>query len=227
MNYKYILFDADETLLDFRAGERAAFMQSCEDCGVVFSDDIYSRYHEINDRHWKMLERGLTTRDRLKTQRFVDLFAECALGDENSAADFGAAFIKNLATQSILFPDSLSVVASLSRKYKLYIITNGIASVSHGRLDASPIRPYFEKLFISDEMGCSKPDPAFFDLVLRGVGDSDPSHYIVVGDSPTSDIKGAVCAGMDSILITWGKEYGDVGQTYTVNELENVVNILL
>lgn len=226
MRYRYILCDADDTLLDFAAAEKQAFKESCTELGAVCTDEIYSRYHEINDTHWKKLELGLTTRERLKRERFEELFEETGILSPSLASDFAVTYIKNLSHQSQLFPGVLDILAKLSEKYSIYIITNGATVAQHGRLDNSPVMKYTKGLFISEEIGAAKPSKEFFDHVLNAVGDSDISAYIVVGDSPTSDIKGAVNCGMDSCFITNGKEYKDHGQTYTVEYFTDILSVL-
>ena len=85
---------------------------------------------------------------------------------------------------------------------------------------------YAKGMYISEEIGHAKPSKDYFDYVLTAIGDPDTSKYIVVGDSPTSDIKGAVSYGIDSCLVTNGKEYADYGQTYTINSFNDITDIL-
>lgn len=226
MGYKYILCDADDTLLDFAAAERQAFRESCTAFGTTDTDEIYTRYHVINDRHWKLLELGQTTRERLKRERFAELFEETGILSPDRATDFATTYIENLSHQGQLFDGVTDTLSALSEKYDIYIITNGATIAQHGRLDNSPVMKYSKGLFISEEIGAAKPSAAFFDYVLTAIGDHEKSRYVVVGDSPTSDIKGAVCYGLDSVFITNGKEYADHGQTYTINGFNDITQIL-
>lgn len=89
----------------------------------------------------------------------------------------------------------------LSGKYRVFIVTNGIAFVQHGRLDDCEFTPYFEKMYVSEETGFAKPDKRYFDYVLADIGDSDLTSYLVVGDSLSSDIKGAMNAGIDAVWV--------------------------
>ena len=226
MKYKYILCDADDTLLDFAAAERQAFKESCTAFGVTDTDEIYARYHMINDCHWKLLELGKTTRERLKIDRFAELFEETGILSPNCAADFSVTYIENLSHQGQLFDGVTDTLSVLSVKYDIYIITNGATIAQHGRLDNSPVMEYAKGLFISEEIGAAKPSADFFDHVFYVIGDSNKENYIVVGDSPTSDIKGAVDYGIDSCFVTNGKEYADHGQTYTINKFNDITDIL-
>lgn len=230
MNYKYILLDADDTLLDFAAAERAAFLQTL----VRFSpegdydpDALYALYHRVNDELWKALERGETTREALKIDRFSRVFEESRVLRGDTAPAFAAEYMKSLSHEGVLVPGALETCKRLSEKYRLYIVTNGTSFVQHGRLDDSPISKYICDLFISEDIGVNKPAPEFFDRVIDAVGDRERSHYVVVGDSVTSDINGAVASGLDSVLVTRGREYEACAATYTVESITDILEIFL
>ncbi|MBE6707756.1 MAG: noncanonical pyrimidine nucleotidase, YjjG family [Ruminococcaceae bacterium] len=226
MGYKYILCDADETLLDFSAAEKQAFKESCAAFDAVFDDDIYEIYHQINDSHWKQLELGLTTREKLKVERFEQLFIETGILPKELAKDFSTTYLSNISHQGQLLPNVVEALEVLSKTYDIYIITNGTAEAQHGRLDDSPVMSYVKELFISEEIGAAKPSRDFFNHVIESIGDRDLSSYLVVGDSPSSDIKGAVDFGIDSCFVTNGKEYKDHGQTYTIKSFSDITSII-
>ena len=62
---KYVFMDIDDTLLDFGKAEAAAIKKTFERIGVPATPEVISRYSEINDEHWKMLERGELTREQV------------------------------------------------------------------------------------------------------------------------------------------------------------------
>ena len=110
-------------------------------------------------------------------------------------------FIENLAEHGIMLPGAIDFLDSVRDRRKS-IITNGIAEVQHGRIEDSMTGKYFERIFISEEIGSSKPAPEFFSHVLATLG-MQPDDCIVIGDSESSDIQGAVNAGIDSIYINF------------------------
>ena len=76
-------------------------------------------------------------------------------------------------------------------------------------------------------MGASKPSSAFFDEVIRDIGDSELSHYLVIGDSLTSDIDGAIGYGIDSCW--YNRDMSDSGGrdiTYEIKEMSELLSIL-
>ena len=221
--YRTVLFDADQTLMDFKRAERAALCEALAAMGVTADKDMLKKYSEINSATWKRLERGEITKAELKTVRFAE-FCDfyCLTLDSTRLAEL---YLTSLATQSFLMDGALEVCRTLAQHCRLYIITNGIASVQHGRLDRSPIRLYFQDLFISDELGAEKPDKTFFDRVAERIPDFDPKDTLVVGDSLSSDIRGGIDAGLDTcwLNLSAAKAPCDMKITYTVQRLEDVI----
>lgn len=221
--YGTVLFDADQTLLDFKRSERAALTEALSAMNVQVDEGMLNKYSEINSATWKRLERGEITKVELRTVRFAEFCKHFALSlDVASLAD---QYLTSLATQSFLMDGAVEVCRTLARHCRLYIITNGIASVQHGRLDHSPIRPFFQDVFISDELGAEKPDKAFFERVAQRIPDFEPSGTLVVGDSLTSDIRGGIGAGLDTCWLNSNdaKAPCDMEITYTVKRLEDVI----
>ena len=78
----------------------------------------------------------------------------------------------------------------------MYIITNGNTHTQIPRLAQCGLAPFFKKNFISEEMGCRKPEKRFFDLVFQAIGPEKRDRAIVLGDSLTSDMQGGRNAGL-------------------------------
>ena len=194
MKYSNVWFDADGTLFDFLRCEAEAVRETMASVGIAPSDELVRAYSEINDGMWKMLERGETTRDRLKVDRFADFFAE--VGYQGDPAAMAEDYVSALSRQTHLLDGALELIQALYGKCRLYIVTNGITSVQKSRFGSCPLAPYFDACFISEEMGCAKPEKRFFDLVAAAIEGFDPSRAIVIGDSLSSDIQGGINAGL-------------------------------
>ena len=225
--YKYLLFDADNTLLDFNRAESDALRATLSRCPLGYTQEIYDRYHEINEGEWKRLEKGETTRERLRTERFEKLYNEHGFDGAALAERTADVYVGELGRFHYLIPGAMECVESLYGRYRMYIVTNGTASVQRSRLALCGLMKFFDGGYISEDIGASKPDKAFFDAVINDIGDSDRKGYLVIGDSPSSDIAGAVASGLDSCLVnSHFQEYGNCGATYTVRGLEELSRIL-
>lgn len=223
--YTTILFDADETLLDFPAAEKASLMRVCEKFSICYSEDVRSTFSSINLALWKKLEKGLITRDLIKIRRF-EQFAE-VLGIAADPKEMAVYYVESLTSFAFLLPGAEELCKTLSEKYDLYIVTNGITSVQKGRLAKSGLLPFFKGVFISEETGSQKPHKEFFDYVLANINEPDKNKVIIIGDSMSSDILGGINAGIDTCYFNpWGRE-----ETYTptfrAESFEDIKNIFI
>ncbi len=189
-----VLFDLDDTLLDFKKCERDALMSTLDELGVAATSRDAERYSEINDMMWKMLERGEITRDRLKTARFERFFSE--LGVKASARRAREIYEDKLSRRAFMVRGARKLIKQIYNLYDLYIVSNGTAAVQDGRIAKAGIGRYFKGIFISERLGCNKPSPEFFRLCFERIPGFDKRRAIIVGDSPSSDIAGGKNAGI-------------------------------
>ena len=75
-----LLFDLDNTLLDFDKAEANAITRALGDVGISVTNEMRDCYHKINLAQWKLLEQGKTTREEVKMRRFKLLFQEFRTG---------------------------------------------------------------------------------------------------------------------------------------------------
>ena len=228
--YRHLLFDIDNTLLDFTRAEHDAMLDALRRFGFPADERIISVYSRINDEHWKLLERGLIDRATLLWRRFEVLGeVEGLVGMDPRA--FSDAYVSALSQKSYLMDGALEICTRLAKVYPLYGITNGNAVVQHGRFDPSPLRPLFKANFISEEIGAAKPSQDYFDIVCRNVPDLDPAHTLLIGDSLSSDIAGGIRWGTDTCWVCHKAASialpDESKPTYVVSHLSELANILL
>ena len=218
---KYLLFDADGTLYDFNATESIALKDLFGYYRIPYTDANISIYHECNDYCWDQFEKGLMSQDKLKEYRFRLFFDK--LGLKISDEEAGNLFLKRLSKHGLMLPGAVDFLNSINDRRKS-IVTNGIAEVQHGRIDDSNTESYFEHIFISEEIGSNKPDPAFFRTVLDTLKMS-PDECIVIGDSEKSDIQGAINAGIESIYLNFNGAISDKA-TYSVASFDELKRLI-
>ncbi|MBQ7365218.1 MAG: YjjG family noncanonical pyrimidine nucleotidase [Clostridia bacterium] len=201
MKYRFLLFDADDTLFDFDQSSRQAFHEAMQVCGVQPQPRDYDNYAAINLALWKQFERGEIDKETILTKRFRDFTKKYRINADPDAIN--ERYKAALSHKNILMPDALFVIETLFHQgYRLFIITNGDAAIQHKRLGTSPITPYIEKVFISEEIGHAKPSPLFFDAVADGISDFSKEQALVIGDSESSDIRGANLSGIDACYVS-------------------------
>ncbi len=194
--YRGFLFDADNTLFDYTRGEGEALREAVLEA-VPGADPVrvLEEYQKINVSFWRRFEEGSVTMEDLKVGRFRALLD--SLGSDADAALLSARDLDFLSTKADFMPHAGEVLAALSARASLGLVTNGISRVQRGRLLRSGILPLFAAVTISEEIGLAKPDPAFFSRAVQDLG-LPPSDLLCVGDSPASDIAGARASGIDA-----------------------------
>lgn len=222
---EFLLLDLDDTILDFHKAERIALSKTIRTFGAEPTETLLNRYHEINKWHWEQLELGKLTRDQVLVNRFVALFQELNLSVD--AAACVKSYEKNLSTGHYFLPGAEETVKRLHEKYRLFLLSNGTACVQHGRLTSAGLYPYFEQVFISQEIGYNKPDKAYFDGCFSRIPGFDPKKALMVGDSLTSDIRGGINAGVKTVWVNPShKACGDIRPDYQIEALSQLEALL-
>lgn len=191
---EFLLLDLDDTVLDFQKGEEYGLRKTLLDAGIEPTEAICARYSQINKAYWKRLELGEVTREQVMVGRFETLYNE--LGVDADPLSSSAAYMDNMSSVHFFLPGAEEAVKSLSKKYRLFLVSNGTATAQHRRLTSAGLYPYFEQVFISQEVGYNKPAKEFFDLCFARIPGFDPQKALIVGDSLSSDIQGGINAGI-------------------------------
>ena len=123
--------DADNTLLDFTRSEHDAIAETFAHFGLPSDDATIAIYSEVNDAHWKMLERGEIEKKMLMWKRFEAFCERTGLQADPKA--LAADYLLTLSTKSYMITGALEVCAALAQKCRMYIITNGDKRVQQGR----------------------------------------------------------------------------------------------
>lgn len=206
-----ILFDADDTLFDFTAAEREAFLVTLGGLGLgrATAAELLPTYREISRELWAMLEEGKITSTELRTERFRRLFI--AAGVEGNPESAGSEYLAQLSRGTHLIDGALEVCRELKvRGIPLGIVTNGFKQVQEPRFNASPLAELVSLVVISEDCGVAKPDPRIFELALERACFKDRSSVLFVGDRLESDIRGAENAGIPSC---WFNPAGETNAT--------------
>lgn len=227
MKYNTLIFDADDTLFDFKASEMEALEKTLIGYGVNYDKEYHLPiYKEINTKIWKELEDGKITQSELKIERFRRYCNH--LNYTFDPYDFADKYMDNLSKSSILFHESLDLIKELHGKYKLLIITNGLTKVQNGRIRNSLIAPYFNDIIVSEEVGVSKPNPEIFKIALENNQIENLSDILMIGDSLSSDIKGGINFGIDTCFYNPKKVLinGEIKPTYEISDLKSLLNVV-
>lgn len=222
-----VLWDVDDTLLDFPYSQRHALEAAFRFAGRTMTEEIFLRYTAINDSFWKRLELGEITRQELLRGRFEELFRKFDIRGIDPEA-FRLKYEEELGSVYRFRDDSLAICTALKGRIKQYVITNGQAAVQRSKLRLSGLDQVMDGIFISGEIGFPKPQRDFFDCCLAQLAERDPRRILLVGDSLSSDIRGGVQAGIPTC---WYRPEGTANNTpyrpdYEISNLHEIFVVL-
>ena len=223
MKYDTLLMDIDDTLFDFRASSFDALTGVFGELGASFSKEDMPVYDAINDELWRSYERGEIEKDFLYPERFRQYLS--VRGIEADPVSVNDRYMKLLAEGRHFMPHCEQLLRALHGKYGVYIVTNGDTYVQERRIARSGMGQYFDAVFISEQMGCKKPEKAFFDRVFETIGPEKRKSCLLVGDSLSSDMQGGRNAGVPTCF--YGRpENADDRCDYVIGDLMDLLKLL-
>ncbi|BDZ31791.1 YjjG family noncanonical pyrimidine nucleotidase [Lactiplantibacillus sp. WILCCON 0030] len=194
---KYVIFDLDDTLLDFSRGEQECITYLLQKYGVTDLPHGMQVYQAHNHWVWSQIEHG-AERQPLLDQRFAVVFAKLGISVNGHALQ--QEYNTMLAHNFHVIPGATTLLDQLqSAGLTLIVGTNGVKTTQLSRLQGSGLASYFRQAFISEDLGVSKPDSNFFTAIFNQLPNMTVNNTIMVGDSLTSDIQGANSVDLPSI----------------------------
>ena len=226
--YYCILFDADNTLLDFGAAENKALAETLVNYGIEPDAETVQTYRTINEELWRQLEKGQIRREKLMSERFTRFLK--AINAAGDGAEMNRYYLEQLSTHpDLVNPGVLDVLRELSEVATLAVVSNGFQKVQTRRLAESGVANFMEDVFVSEKLDSEKPNRKIFDAALRALGVENREHVLLVGDSLTSDIQGGVNAGLDTCWFNpnHAENPGKVIPTYEITSLEELYPLVM
>lgn len=230
MDYKVIIFDLDDTILDFKAGEKKGLKTVFDTFQIapLSYEDWVTTYLKINADIWQQIELGETAQPLLN-QRFSKTFAQFSQDIDGKQAE--AVYRQVLDANDVVIPGAKALLRQLKQAgYYLVVGTNGKTKTQYNRLALTGFDDYFDEVVISQEIGHVKPSRSFFEHIFRLYQKHDKSEFLMIGDTLTSDIQGANLSGIDSIWVDHGSQSSDLSKsyqpTYRVSDLSQIKTLL-
>ncbi|MNX02219.1 putative HAD-hydrolase YfnB [compost metagenome] len=224
--YRNLLFDVDDTLLDFGAAERQALRLLFEEHAFPYTPETEAAYRRINQELWLSFERGAITREEVLHSRHSRLFQK--FGREVDGAAMDQIFSRHLEAGDQLVNGAFELIVGLQHDYGLYLVTNGVSRIQDKRLRGSGLHPLFKGIFVSEDTGYQKPMKQYFDYVFARIPDFSAHDTLIIGDSLSADIQGGHGAGLDTCWFNPGAKANDHGvtPTYEIRRLHDLHQIL-
>ncbi|CAH1851831.1 YjjG family noncanonical pyrimidine nucleotidase [Convivina intestini] len=226
--YKYLIFDLDDTVLDFSGGEAVNIRRIFAGLGLT-DDDLtkaIDTYRGINHKLWGQYEMGKIPRNEIFEVRFTKTLK--ALNLEGSGMDLEAKYYDMILHNYRILPHAKHILNELGRKYTLIAGTNGQAELQRMRLKKTDIERYFDQIYISEEMGSKKPQASFFDQIFQDNPEMTLDNTVMIGDGLYTDVLGGNNYGIATL---WINHHGtstseNIDPTYEVHTLDEIMDIL-
>ena len=195
--YTHILFDLDNTLLDFNRASKLAFKTTIRHLDIDYAEDHYNAYKQINKEVWQEYEKGKLSKQGIIKNRWNAIHS--LLKIETDPQLTNKYYLDQLVVYSELIDGAAEMLEKMVQKnIKMGLITNGFKDVQKQKIKKLGIRKYFQAIVISDEIGVNKPDIQFFQYTLEKLKNPRPEEVLIVGDNLGSDILGGHQSGLDT-----------------------------
>jgi 2-haloacid dehalogenase len=200
---KGVLFDLDDTLLDFTLSQRDSLKDVLLSIGLRPEQDLFfATFQRINSELWDDFQSGRVTKEFLRVERFTRFTNHFSI--EADPLVLASLFVEKLS-QSV---HEIKGATQLCEKLKnngieIAIVTNGFKKVQESRILKSGLHRFIRTLVVSEEVGFAKPHPKIFEIALNRLG-LKAHEVLVVGDRLDADIQGAKNIGAKSCLFKHG-----------------------
>ena len=226
--YKVILWDLDQTLLNFDMAMDHALWAVFAQYNLEINEEIAARYEAINRSYWLRLETGELSKEQVTVGRFRTLFEERGI-THVVPEEVNIDYQRELGNVFFYMDGAKELVTLLKEKgYRQYVLTNGVNSTQANKMKLSGLDRIIDGVFVSEVIGYPKPMKEFYDACFAALPDVKRDECIMVGDSLTSDMRGAENAGITSCWFNPEKREKDVDvrTDFEIYRLEELVPIL-
>lgn len=228
-----VLFDLDDTLHDDTLTVVEAARESAEMLCAGRSIDataLRDTFIRVLFSFWQHHDpAGLPPNANVRARMWQDALSEFGIVDAELSNKAALHFEECRKKHYRILPEAADVLALLrQRGVRLGLVTNGLRTTHLEKLEILKMRTYFDDIFLSDEVGISKPDPAIFLHACDKLG-TVPENAAMVGDRYDKDIIGALRAGLYAV---WLRVRNDVRSTqdpeptFVIDRIEDAYAVL-
>lgn len=204
-----VLFDLDDTLFDHQACARAALsaVHAAHGCFSCLPFEDFERQHArvLEELHAEVML-GRVGIDAARIERFRRLFADAGVtGDDALTRATAAAYRERYLSVRQAVAGAAALLPEIRRRARVGIVSNNLLEEQQQKLKHCALGAHVDVLVVSEEVGVSKPDPRIFEVALERLGVT-AREAVMLGDSWSADIRGALAAGIRPIWFNRRRE---------------------
>ena len=214
-----VLFDLDDTLVDQESAANAAVVGWAAEHGI-HDAEVPQRWRAISEVHYERYQRRVLSFEEQRRARAREFLALDVSDDEADAIFAG--YLGRYEAGWTLFDDAVPALRrARSAGLAVAIFTNGNEDHQRQKLRLLGLEDEADALIASSSLPTGKPDPSAFHGALERVG-VQASEALMIGNSIEKDVRGALRAGLEAILLDRSGESRDldVRSVASLHELE-------
>ncbi len=219
---KAIIFDLDNTLLDFIKMKQFAVkaaITAMNEAGLGVDEE--KAYEDIFNLY---MEKGW------ENQQVFDDYLTQTVGEvSNKILAAGIVSYRRAREATLLvYPNvNKTLIELIKMGVKLAVVSDAPSREAWMRLYYLNLHHVFEPVLTFDDTGVRKPSPKPFEMALKQL-EVKPEEALMIGDWPDRDVVGAKQIGMKTIFARYGDTFGTVesGADWDVNDVYEVVGII-
>ena len=189
-NYDAVLFDLDDTLIDFKRSEGISLRKCYAKYfhHLISWDAFQIHYTSINRALWNLAEEGVIRTSSISDLRFQQLADLYRIPFIQEIVQF---YEEQLILNSHWIEGAEELLVELKHlSIPVAFITNGFTHLQRDKQKKLGLSRFSQIMVVSDECGVAKPHPKIFQTALDLIK-SEPANTLMIGDSLTSDGQGA------------------------------------
>jgi putative hydrolase of the HAD superfamily len=202
-----VLFDLDDTLVDQKSAASAAVVSWAAEHGIT-DPDVSQRWARISELHYERYQRRELTFAQQRSMRVREFLALDV--DDQQASELFDGYLTRYEALWSAFDDAVPALRrARSAGLAVAVLTNGDQDHQRFKLKKLRLVDEIDLLISSSMLPAGKPDPRAFGHAIDRVA-VEPNEALMIGDSLEKDVRGALSAGLNAVLLDRHDEWPDI-----------------
>lgn len=228
--YKAIIFDLDNTILNYSLSELSSMKYTLLEHNLFVDDHdqwtmFWNAYSTYNSRHWLDFVNNNGSIKSIE-EVLISSFRDALPLQHSLHEKLSSTYWEHFCTTFHFEEGAEEMLRLINTKYKMGIISNGISKAQRRRLAAGNILELFHSIVVSDEVGVRKPNKEIFEISLNELGLSK-AEVLFIGDSISDDYQGALNAGIDFCFYNRkNQELTEKKPKFVIRKLQDLLRVI-
>lgn len=197
-----VLFDLDDTLLDYTAARDAGFVSWLAERDPARPTKDLLAWQALEDTHFRRYSAGEITFGEQRRARLRAFWPHLSGAPEAELDQVYETYVVHMEAAWSAVPHAAEVVRALAERMPVGVLTNGYRAMQERKLRLLGLEGV--PLYASSELVAPKPDARAYEAACTGLG-VPMDRTVMVGDDITNDVQGALLAGLSAVWFDRGR----------------------